>query len=457
MIKPASIRVTHLFGILILVILFISGCRKGNSPIELTETIIDFGQGTGTTTWTKNNIYVLEGFVFVNEGQVLTIEPGTVIQGKTGQGDKASALIVARGGKIIAEGTAQNPIIFTVEGDDLEGSIPVHSKGLWGGLIILGRAHLNLVEEETHIEGIPISEPRGLYGGTLDDDNSGVLSYISIRHGGTDIGSGNEINGLTLGGVGSGTQIDHIEIISNQDDGIELFGGSVNLKYIAVAYCGDDAFDIDQGYHGKAQFILAIQSPETGDKLIEITGGEGPGYGLPYTIPEIYNFTGIGRGFNTGSNTISISSNGGGKIFNSVFTDQDLGVFIEYTEAPQDSYKQIDRDNLILGNNVFWDIAENDSLEIFKIFALEGIDTSDPDEFLLSYFDVMKHEVKDYGIGCILCVGDPLSIKPNSGDFSNMAPYPSEWFNQVNYKGAFYDHNWLLGWSLLDTENLVIY
>ncbi len=457
MIKPVSIRITNLLWVLLLVVPFLSGCRKGDTPIEITETIIDHGEGTGTTTWTSKNTYVLQGFVFVNEGQVLTIEPGTVIRGQTGQGDKASALIVARGGKIIAEGTAQYPIIFTVEGDDLEGSIPVHAKGLWGGLIILGRAKLNLDGGETHIEGIPLSEPRGLYGGSLDDDNSGILKYISIRHGGTDIGSGNEINGLTLGGVGSGTQVDHIEIISNQDDGVELFGGSVNLKYIAVAYCGDDAFDLDQGYHGKSQFILAIQSSETGDKLIEITGGEDSGYGLPYTIPEIYNFTGIGRGFNTGNETITFSSNGAGNIFNSIFTDQDLGVFIEYLEAAQDSYKQIERNNLVVGNNVFWDIAENDSLEIFKILAEQGVDTSEPDAFMLSYFDAMQHEVKDYGIGCVICIDSPLFIKPNSDNFPNMAPYPPQWFTPVNYKGAFYDHNWLLGWSLLYTENLVIY
>ncbi len=457
MIKPTSTGIIYLLLFSIFIVLFNTGCRKGDTPVELTETIVDHGEGTGTTTWTRNNVYVLQGFVFVNEGQILTIESGTVIRGQTGQGDKASALIVARGGKIIAEGTAQHPIIFTVEGDDLEGSIPVYAKGLWGGLIILGRAHLNLDGGEAHIEGIPLSEPRGLYGGSLDDDNSGILKYISIRHGGTDIGSGNEINGLTLGGVGSGTQIDHIEIISNQDDGLEVFGGSVNLKYIAIAYCGDDAFDLDQGFHGKSQFILAIQSPETGDKLIEITGGEGPGYGLPYTLPEISNFTGIGRGFNTGREIITISSNGAGNIFNSIFTDQDLGVYIEYTEAAQDSYKQIERGNLNVGNNVFWDIAENDSLDIFKVLAEQGVDTSEPDTFMLSYFDAMKHEVKDYGIGCVVCIDKPLNIKPNSGDFQNMAPYPPQWFTHVNYKGAFYDHNWLLGWSLLDKENLVIY
>ena len=189
-------------GFIILAIIFvISGCRKGSTPIVITESITDNGGGTGTVTWTKDKTYIIEGFVFVNEGQTLTIEPGTVVYGRTGQGENASALIVARDGKIIAEGTPDEPIIFTVEGDDLLGSVPVNAKGLWGGLIILGRAKLNTPSGEANIEGIPLSEDRGIYGGLLDDDDSGILRYVSIRHGGTNIGEGNEINGLTLGGV----------------------------------------------------------------------------------------------------------------------------------------------------------------------------------------------------------------------------------------------------------------
>ena len=148
----------------------------------------------------------LDGFVFVNDGDTLTIEAGTVIKGAPGTQADASALIVARGAYIVAEGTAEEPIIMTFEGDPLDGSIPYTTKGQWGGLILLGSAKLNSVPGESAIEGIPTSEARGLYGGDNDEDNSGVLKYISVRHGGTDIGAGNEINGLTFGGVGSGTR-----------------------------------------------------------------------------------------------------------------------------------------------------------------------------------------------------------------------------------------------------------
>ncbi len=438
---------------LVLPLLFF-GCRKGKTPVDEIKTIKDTGEGTGTTTWTKDKVYILEGFVFVNEGQTLTIEPGTVIRGRTGQEENASALIVARDGKILAQGTPEEPIIFTVEGDDLIGSVPTHAKGLWGGLIVLGRAHLNNQSGEAHIEGIPVTEDRGIYGGMLDDDNSGILSYISIRHGGTNIGEGNEINGLTLGGVGSSTIIDHIEVISNQDDGVECFGGSVNLKNISVAYCGDDALDVDYGYHGKIQFFLAIQSSETGDKLIEITGGEELGYGLPYTLPQIYNFTGIGRGFNTGRKLISVSSNGAGKIYNSIFTDQDLGCSIEYTEFEQDSYKQIQRDNLHISFNSYWNVAENDTLEIFRIMAEQGLDVSAQEEYLKIYFSLQNNDVTDYGIGES---NNIYKIGPNTDIFPDMAPYPDTWFTNVSYKGAFMNNNWISGWTLLYEDGKIIF
>ena len=134
---------------------------------------------------------------------------------------------------------------MTFQGDPLDGSIPYTTKGQWGGLILLGNARLNSVPGESAIEGIPTSEPRGLYGGDNDEDNSGMLAYISVRHGGTDIGAGNEINGVTYGGVGSATSVEYIEVISNADDGMEFFGGTVCVKHALVAFCGDDGFDYD--------------------------------------------------------------------------------------------------------------------------------------------------------------------------------------------------------------------
>ncbi len=241
--------------ITIVLMLVSASCRKSDYVVDSVESIRDNGAGTGTTTWRKDRDYLLEGLVFVNDGQTLTIEPGTVIRAKTGQGSAASALIVARGGIIIADATATEPIIFTSENDDLKGSVQAEAKGLWGGVIILGAARLNNLYGENHIEGIPLSEPRATYGGISDDDYSGIFRYVSIRHAGTNIGEGNEINGLTLGGVGNNTIIDHIEVISNADDGFEFFGGTVNTKYLISSFCGDDAFDYDEGFRGKGAVL----------------------------------------------------------------------------------------------------------------------------------------------------------------------------------------------------------
>ncbi|PLW95888.1 MAG: hypothetical protein C0593_12895, partial [Marinilabiliales bacterium] len=149
-----------LLSVLTISFLFLFSCRKSNYELTHEVSVKDNGSGTGTVTWDTKNTYILDGLVFVNDGQTLTIEPGTVIRGKTGQGTEASALVVARGGKIIARGTPEAPIIFTVEGDDLEGSVPLEATGLWGGLIILGNAPLNASGGEAAVEGIAISEPR---------------------------------------------------------------------------------------------------------------------------------------------------------------------------------------------------------------------------------------------------------------------------------------------------------
>ncbi|MFT4779797.1 MAG: hypothetical protein ACI923_002340, partial [Flavobacteriales bacterium] len=217
------------------------------SNIQAADIVItDDGSGTGTTTWTADNNYILDGLVFVNSGQALTIEAGTVVKGMAGTGADASALVVARGGQLFANGTDIAPIIFTFENDPLDGSTPWDTRGQWGGLIVLGDAILNSTPGESQVEGIPDTEARGLYGGENDNDNSGSITYISIRHGGTDIGAGNEINGLTLGGVGAETVIEHVEVVSNADDGIEFFGGTVSIKWAVVAFCGDDSFDYDE-------------------------------------------------------------------------------------------------------------------------------------------------------------------------------------------------------------------
>ena len=155
-----------------------------------------------------------------------------------GAGSSASTLIVKRGGKINAIGTSEEPIIFTAKQDNLDGNLNEGVRGLWGGVIINGKAPASFVGNVTEfqIEGIPATDLSGRMGGTEPHDNSGIFRYVSIRHGGSEIGEGNEINGLTLGAVGDGTQVDHVEIVGNTDDGIEIFGGTVNPHHILVPW-----------------------------------------------------------------------------------------------------------------------------------------------------------------------------------------------------------------------------
>ncbi len=234
------------------------------AALQLSAQIVVSGDISSNVTWTKNNTYLLSGFVYVSSGATLTIEPGTVIKG-----DKASkgSLIVSRGGKIIANGTPAEPIVFT-------SNEPSPTYGDWGGLILLGYAPTN--QTYNGIAGLGLIEGgidpvKGLYGGgdqpggAKADDNSGILRYVRVEYAGIPFQPNNEINGITFGGVGSGTTIEYVQVSYANDDSFEWFGGTVNCKYL-IAYRGlDDDFDCDFGYSGKVQFAFAIRDPEVAD------------------------------------------------------------------------------------------------------------------------------------------------------------------------------------------------
>jgi hypothetical protein len=270
-----------LFTAMSLSLLFTS-CGGGEDTPETPDPQSITGEITVNTTWTNDRIWVLNQKVVVKSGVTLTIEAGTIIKGSEGQGSLASALVIARGGKIMAEGTATQPIIFTSINDNIAvgqtagTNLTAADNGLWGGLLIMGNAKGSFTGDvsEFNIEGIPASDSFGLYGGTNDADNSGSLKYVSIRHGGAEIGEGNEINGLTLGCVGSGTVIQNIEVVANYDDGIEFFGGSVNVTNALVWSVGDDGLDIDQAYSGTITNAMVIQGT-TSQSGLEIDGREG--------------------------------------------------------------------------------------------------------------------------------------------------------------------------------------
>ncbi len=239
-----------------------------------TKTIT--GEITTNTTFSKDTIYILSGYVYLKEGSgaVLTVEAGGIVKG-----DKSTkgALIVERGCKLIANGTATNPIVFT-------SGQPAGSRaaGDWGGIILCGKAAVNAPGGEAQIEG----GPRSFYGGKTspdNNDNSGSLKYCRVEYGGIAFSPNNEINGITFGGVGAGTTIDYIQVSWSGDDSYEWFGGNVNCKHLIALGSVDDDFDTDYGYSGKVQFGLALRDSATAD----ISGSktfESDGYKDNYNI-----------------------------------------------------------------------------------------------------------------------------------------------------------------------------
>jgi hypothetical protein len=288
---------------LITILFLIISCSGDDDPVieyvTVTETVTETetvvvdpyadttleGNITSDTTLDASKIWLLKGRVSVVSGSTLTIPAGTILKASSGTGADATTLIIARGAKIIANGTANAPIIMTSVSDNIGvgGTYPssgpalgVDTRGLWGGLLILGNAPCSFSGDvtELQIEGIPTSDVNGLYGGTNPADDSGSVEYLSIRHGGAEIGEGNEINGLTLGGVGSGTKINHVEVVANVDDGIEFFGGTVNASNLLVWGQGDDAIDIDQAYAGTIDGAMVILT-DASDHGFEVDGPEG--------------------------------------------------------------------------------------------------------------------------------------------------------------------------------------
>lgn len=269
-------------------------------------TVTVSGVITSNTTWTKNNVYLLQGTVYVDSLVTLTIEPGTVIRGDANV--VISALVIQRGADIIANGTPCNPIVFT--SSKAPGS---RLRGDWGGLIIEGRA-LNNLGTNVPIEGIGAAEPRARHGGLSPNDNSGSLTYVRIEFAGFVIAANNEMNSLTMGSVGSGTTIHHIQTSFGQDDAYEWFGGSVNCNYLVAYRTLDDDFDTDNGYSGTVQFALGVKDPAVADAPAVSTSegwesdnnGTAPFTLTPKTSASFYNVTQIGA-FRCGSNAGGIT------------------------------------------------------------------------------------------------------------------------------------------------------
>lgn len=433
------------------------------ADVDVTSSI------TTDTTWTSDNVYHLSGFITVN-GAALTIEPGTVIKAAAGTGTDATALIVSQTATINAVGFASAPIIFTAEGDPMDGSWGPDEGSAWGGLIILGNAPLNSdrnkeswVEGATitdTVEGIPtfLPESSRVFGGTDPEDSSGSLSYVSIRFGGSALAEDAEINGLTLAGVGRGTQIDHIEVFANSDDSIEFFGGTVDVKYAVAAYGGDDGFDYDQGWEGRGQFWAYIGGPVASSDFEPDNGGEHDGEtsfnpGRNIGGGKVYNATYVGNGEK--GFALRIRDNAYAVYKNSIFTGWPNGIRIEADSGIRIPSNGQSESLIDITNNI-WDFAGGDLFHGDEDDTLGAGSTNldDGESFLADA--AYKNTVEDAMLGGISRTADRgFDPRPQSGSpaFSNeLADLPEgdEFFDDVSYQGAFSkDNNWMQGWTYL--------
>ena len=422
-----------------------------------TVDISDDDLQDGTYNWTADNVYLLDGLVFLEEGGILNIEAGTVIRFKAlPTNDNASSLIITRGAQIFADGSADDPIIFTAEADDLSGTtLTPEDNGQWGGLLILGRATSEKGgAREIQIEGIDSSEPRGLYGGDQDDDNSGSLTYVSIRYTGIGFQPGDELQGLTLGGVGNGTTISHIDIFSSADDGIEIFGGTVDIRYISVAFSTDDDFDFDLGYRGTGQYLFSImRTDEEGYDHSGEWDGASPDDGFN-SMPDIYNATFIGPGTAaTGRDkALLLRENYAGTLGNSIIVDfpdktievQDLGAGVA------DSYDKLDSE-LFIKNNTWSNFNGNtDWATAIKISdGAEDATGQTLQAHLATYNNKLVAEQVINGVSRTQDGG--LDPRPVTADTEVDTDLP-DGIEAVDYRGAFdpdESGTWLDGWSTL--------
>lgn len=435
----------------------IQGGGNGNGE---TENLILSGKITSNLTLKANKVYKLRGLVYVTNGATLTIEPGTKI---VGEADKNGALIITRGSKIMAEGTAANPIIFTSEK-------PSPKRGDWAGVVILGNAPTNASfggqNGVGEIEGgINNSEGLGLYGGNNAADNSGVLKYVRIEYAGYAFLPDKEINGLTFGGVGNGTTVDYVEVAYANDDSFEWFGGTVNCSHL-ISYKGlDDDFDTDNGFSGNIQFGIAVRDPQvadvSGSNAFESDNDANGSALTPQTSATFSNMTIIGpiNSSAPGSinqlfqNALQIRRNSSISVFNSVFTGFPVGLFIDAT-------KGVPTDNNIVGNKLFF---ENNILAGTTTPLKFGPSTSTPTTYTLNdlttWYNAKGNTIlastADVKLaGAWAPAGTTPNFTPSAGSplltggvFTN--PKLTSWFTQVTYRGAVKDANdtWYAGWT----------
>lgn len=312
----------------------------GPMTVDITDDV------TGNTTWVYPNTYILENHIFVESG-TLTIEAGVVVKG-----DSGSSLVITQNAKIDAQGTATRPIVFT--SSQPEGS---RATGDWGGVVLLGKAPINVAGGINKVEGFPDSETRTSYGGTDPSHDCGTITYARIEFAGFQLAPNNELNGLTMGGCGGQTEIDYIQVHLGQDDGVEMFGGTANLKHILISQPDDDGLDWDFGWVGRVQFLILQQNALVGDKGMECDNNPNNNDVTPRSTPILYNVSLIGSDQEPGTagkkQTGTHYKNGtAGHVYNLIMAHfTDFPIDVQHTSTAT----QATEGNLYVKNSIFFD------------------------------------------------------------------------------------------------------
>lgn len=400
-------------------------------PTGGTETIT--GSISSNTTWKTGNKYVLSGFVYVDKGATLTIEPGTIIKG-----DKITkgSLIVQPGAKIIAVGTPEKPIVFT--SNQARGQ---RAAGDWGGLVILGKAPVN--KTPAYVEGENVSQ----FGGGDPADNSGQLKYVRIEFAGIAFETDKEINGLTFGGVGSGTQVDYVQVSYSGDDSYEWFGGTVNARHL-IAYRGlDDDFDTDNGFSGMVQYGLIIRDPGIADQAgdsnaFESDNDASGSEATPKTAAKFANITATiaaGELSSKYRSAMRLRRSSELSVYNSVFTAA-YPKGVELQDKVADNYKagKLKLEGIVLQG---------------AVAPFSGVDQT--------VFDAAANKNKVYATVAELMLDATFNslitrpvVVPKVGSplLSGGATLPAG-FEATAYRGAFGATDWTTGWANFDPQN----
>lgn len=415
--------------------------QKGNSLKTLLSSNEHIaGSILENQVWTADKTYVLEDVVYVESGVRLTIEPGTRVLGNAG-----SALVVTRDATIYARGTAKAPIVFTSSKQEGE-----RERGDWGGLVMLGNAPIN--RSQAQIEGIDSRDTRGTFGGTDAGSNCGLLEYVRVEFAGYELSANNELNAVTLGGCGSGTVIRNLQVHRAQDDGVEVFGGNVDLKHVLISGAKDDAFDWDMGWQGRVQFLIVQQHADVGDNAFEGDSNKKQPDVEPRSNPQFYNVTLVSPSSNQRSQrAMTIRRGSGGQYKNMVisgFSSEAIDIRDKETAALITSgelqFEGIAMSRIGLMGSP-WFHAENGEDDDDGGFSEEKWFNSKEGSILLSNLDIVSQnatseETPDFSSFAIDSLHE-IAVLPPQDEF---------WDESASYVGAIRPGtrvSWASGWT----------